>query len=211
MTAMICSQCGAGLTGSAVECDYCGTVYERKDARPGRGQKPDCPRCHQALRSKTISGVRIAHCKRCAGMWVPHDAMPALLSLRKNKSRKLHALNHSYKKHGAFSRDARPSSLQRDVAPARCPACHHSMRLESVTRDGAIYLDVCNDHGCWFDQSELRALMDRSARDMLRRTSGGRRQVVPRESRSGDWDDVSAYFLFHAIGNIVEEAFDFFD
>ncbi len=208
---MLCSQCGAGLTGNVSECTYCGTVYNHKASPRRGGQKPDCPRCHQALVARSVANVQIAHCKRCAGLWIPHDRMHSLLALRKKKAHKFYKLNHADKKRRSFARDARPHSLQHDVAPARCPACHHSMRLEPVNRNGSIYLDICDDHGTWFDESELRALLDQQARESLRRTAGGRRKVVPRESRSGEWDEIGAAFLVYAIGDVVGDLFDLFD
>lgn len=212
MKALLCSQCGAGMTGNAVDCTYCGTTHDRKNVSTGRGQKPDCPRCDQALASKTVSDIRIAHCKRCTGLWIPHDVMHELLALNKKNSKKLHALNRSDKSVMNYLRKARSASLQRDVAPAHCPSCQTTMRLESVMPNGSIYIDVCDDHGTWFDQAELRALQNRGARESLRRTAMGQsRAAGQHQSRSSDMDVISAAFLFEAVSHVAEDLFDIFD
>lgn len=213
MSALVCSQCGAGLAPNATECSYCGTAYAaRRDTR-GAPRQHDCPRCHVALTPKRFARARVGYCRRCAGFWVPHDAMHQLLSLKKKDGRKLATLNDARRKGSKFKRRLRPGTARHDAAPARCPACHHSMRLQPATRDQGVYIDICDDHGTWFDRSELATINDRYARDTLRRSAGGRDSGYRDRgyASDSDWSVGGGLYLLGAVVELIGEGLDFLD
>lgn len=208
---MVCSQCGAGLTGNATECSYCGTGFDRGDGAGGRfSRQPDCPRCHQALIPKSLSNVRVSACRKCDGLWISHDAMDGVLSLKKKHSKRLASMNKADKSASKFRRRGNPGSVRGDVTPAKCPACHHAMRLQPADRGSGIYLDICDDHGTWFDRAELRAIESRYARETLRRSAGGRYEGARSSSDTSDLAVGAGFYLMGAVVDLIGD-FDFFD
>lgn len=139
--------------------------------------------------------------------------MHSLLTLKKKHSRRLAALNDAGKKRGKFARRMRPGGARNDAAPARCPACHQSMFLQPATRDQAVYIDICNDHGTWFDRSELATLGDRYARETLRRSAGGRDLGYRHAESSTDWvgNTYGGLYLLGAVVELIGDSFDFLD
>ena len=48
-----------------------------------------------------------------------------------------------------------------DGGPRLCPVCQAELTL---AKDGKIEIDVCEEHGVWLDQGELKAITDRVQR-----------------------------------------------
>lgn len=109
-----------------------------------------CPACGEPL---TLTPLRwVVHaCNACGGVWADTAAAERvatvvdreLLAVAKNAA--LHA-DHEER----LSGEIRPSIPN---APARrCPACDGEL---ARTRRGGVTLDVCAEHGTWFDRDEL--------------------------------------------------------
>jgi len=68
-----------------------------------------------------------------------------------------------------------------------CPICAHVM---ATRKEGAITVDVCEDHGIWLDKGELEAVRS-AARDFQRRRDESSARAASRDS----WADTLFPFL----------------
>jgi Zn-finger nucleic acid-binding protein len=105
-----------------------------------------CPRCDSPLFEGRASDVVLLGCGECAGIWLDNES--AQLAL-KSMDRRITELSQraSSHAHAAPAKDAR----------IHCPACKKSM--PRVSRSG-VDLDVCIEHGTWFDRGELVQIIE---------------------------------------------------
>ncbi len=135
------------LPGSQVLCS-CGFMIavpaspgpSARAAAPAAPRPPACPRCAAALvQVATIDGVSAHACPECGGVFADRAVVTAISS-------------------GALALDHAPSAPARRVdtsGPVKCPVCDELMtRLDYGKRSGVI-VDLCIDHGTWFDADEI--------------------------------------------------------
>ncbi len=106
-------------------------------------ERPMCLRCSDsALSAVESSGVTRQRCSRCDGTWIADDQLGQLLvQLGLEPDEPLGPLGG-------------PSTL-------RCPVCRTTM-VEEVAygEPPSATVDVCPDHGAWFDGAELQAVIE---------------------------------------------------
>jgi Zn-finger nucleic acid-binding protein len=100
-----------------------------------------CPRCNAALYAGQAPDVTLYGCGLCGGIWLDNDGTRT--ALRGLSPDALQLLNR-------VTTNAR-SDTNRELAVA-CPACGKA--LERQTRPEAV-IDICAEHGTWFDRHEL--------------------------------------------------------
>lgn len=113
-----------------------------------------CLRCTDvALSPIEIAGVARHTCSRCDGMWIADDQLGNMMvTLGLEPDEPLGPLGE-------------PSAL-------RCPVCRTQMVEEhAYGRPPPVPVDVCPDHGAWFDRFELQHVV---ARLHLERADRGR-------------------------------------
>ena len=165
-----CPECGAPLSPaaatSAVVCVQCGTtsqpapkgperivqtiVVERVVVRDGEGRAAAvtaCPRCQVGLFGVKAKDIAVQGCGVCGGIWLDNagsiaitqhvDPQISVLAARAEQNAAMHV---------------RPGDEKLD-----CPVCHQTMRRVNAAR--LADLDVCAEHGTWFDPGELRRVM----------------------------------------------------
>jgi Zn-finger nucleic acid-binding protein len=87
-------------------------------------------------------------CVRCGGLFVAH---PTLAKIVEDRERS-----------GALPvPDARPFEFAKkpladvDVRYVKCPLCHQQMNRANFGKRSGVVVDVCKQHGTWFDAGEL--------------------------------------------------------
>jgi Zn-finger nucleic acid-binding protein/Zn finger protein HypA/HybF involved in hydrogenase expression len=167
MSSPTCSRCGApiALADEAVTCPYCGAVNApapkevmvavpvqiiQNVVRPGDAgiRELRCPRCKKKLVGVKVEGVELDGCPGCGGIWIDNASAAAILAAPKAVFSEL----ASRAGRNAVSSGV-PVTLVRPAC-ASCPAI-----LDRVEVRGVI-LDVCAEHGTWFDAYELATLTD---------------------------------------------------
>jgi Zn-finger nucleic acid-binding protein len=162
-----CSNCGAPLAGAPdarVVCAFC----HREDA-PAPKEVPvpvpvqvvntvvqvvgspseapvelRCPHCRTRLVTVRASDVDLSGCGRCGGIWVDNASARRVLATPDRIFGEL-ADRAGQNARGSTPRAERPT----------CPSC--PAVLDKVSAHG-IELDVCAEHGTWFDRFELSRL-----------------------------------------------------
>jgi Zn-finger nucleic acid-binding protein len=85
--------------------------------------------------------VVIERCGSCKGCFVDHAAMHRLVAARAAW--------------GAVRRTGHAPPRNDEDRRLKCPECGKVMRLCPFAHGSAVIIDVCDDHGTWFDALEL--------------------------------------------------------
>jgi Zn-finger nucleic acid-binding protein/DNA-directed RNA polymerase subunit RPC12/RpoP len=166
--ALDCSKCGAPVLhdqpGQAVPCTFCGTMVTRPvqkvvervvervvvaatapaGARPAKpGEAMMCPRCQLPLFRGQDDSVILHGCGRCGGIWLDNASGQALVKRSETSTIEL------VERAGARARfDAERHP------PVACPVCAAACARVVLDKGDAV-VDVCGEHGTWFDRYEL--------------------------------------------------------
>lgn len=96
-------------------------------------------------------------CPRCGGMFVPRDALAEILC--------------NAEASGALpAGPAKWSGETGDVRYVPCPQCHASMNRVNFGKVSGVIVDVCRQHGTWFDAGELTRVVAFASSGGLTRT-----------------------------------------
>ena len=146
----MCPRCGAplppGATHESVTCAFCGTTSAVADlANEAQRSNLVCPRCEQKLFFGDAEGVTLAGCGVCGGIWLDNEAAQKVT-------------HHYSERVVEMATRASESAHQKpDVrAAAKCAQCRAEMARRTF---GQVSVDVCAEHGTWFDAGELSALV----------------------------------------------------
>lgn len=158
-----CPACLALVPSGARHCPACGKlVGERVDtAAPPLA----CPACRGALGAVRAGEVPLRPCLGCGGIWVARQDFEALARTRESRDVFLGS--------PLGQAPATPTAVDpTEVRYRPCPACGRFMNRMNYARISGVILDSCRDDGLWFDQDELRKVvqfietggLDRAAR-----------------------------------------------
>ena len=156
----VCPKCLARVSDTAKYCQHCATELTGEHVVEDFSQLA-CPLCGpQRLLSNRRLGqeqVSVLECSICAGLWLGSDAFERL---RKR------VLSETAEERALLRHKPQPSQLRRQVGPMYRPCiyCGKSMNRQQYARRSGVIIDVCRDHGIWFDARELQQILDWTAR-----------------------------------------------
>ncbi len=177
----VCPHCFARVSDGARFCHHCGTgLVPELDA--GENTKLLCPACqdgHQlASRRLGEEQVTVLECGRCAGFWTGHEAFRELVERAKSEALPAGTIPETPRDEAA--KFALPAALATQTGPQRgsfyrpCVVCGRLTNRVNYGHASGVIVDICRDHGIWFDADEL-------ARVLAWLRAGGDRQVIPAE------------------------------
>jgi Zn-finger nucleic acid-binding protein len=138
-----CTRCGRMYPAGAARCPRCPTADEH-DARGGK-----CPRCGNDLQPEKMSDVTVDRCRGCRGLWFDGDEVE-------------HAIDATTK--GVSTPEASsmrsglpqtPTQVEDDVRYLACVRCRELMARRQAAPRAGVVIDVCRNHGVWFDANEF--------------------------------------------------------
>jgi Zn-finger nucleic acid-binding protein len=165
--ARACPHCDVEL--ASVRCSHCFALHfpgSRFCARCGRELEPEplldatdapCPRCEKPLRvaasgspmAEKLEGLALFHeCIGCGGVFLDSASLERVFSPESLGFPQSVALGHAVP-------TARAPSAPDVVRYLNCPVCNRLMNRVNFGRHSGIIVDVCKDHGTWFDAGEL--------------------------------------------------------
>jgi Zn-finger nucleic acid-binding protein len=122
-----------------------------------------CPRCSTGLEAEIVGAVAVQRCARCGGLWLDLETFRAICERDAGTAAERGA-GAAGPGGGATGRSA-PAGGAAGAATgggrARqlpCPVCAELMNRVNFARVSGVVLDVCRQHGAWFDAGELRAV-----------------------------------------------------
>lgn len=173
--ALNCPQCGAGAPANATVCPFCsvklatiacpgcfGMVFlgshhcqhcGAKVQEPRRREGPawKCPRGCGNLRAMTLGHTNFDECPTCAGLWLETPVFEQLAA--KQEQQAAFVLTPIARSSTAGT----PSTETVRYAP--CPECRKLMNRRNFAKSSGVIIDLCADHGVWFDADELRRVI----------------------------------------------------
>ena len=148
LATVACPACFALVPLSASHCQCCGAALA-----PRQSPTPDgasCPACAKPLVLARVGDLEVRECHACGGLWLDRAVFEQLGTSRERQGAVL----------GALPAPTAPPTVSLEVVQYRpCPACHQRMNRVNYARRSGVVLDVCKDHGIWFDQDELRRVL----------------------------------------------------
>jgi len=216
--ALSCPNCGAGVASDRTLCEFCKTrlktvgcakclglmfvgsrfcghcgaaaasVEVTLDSNPG-----ECPRCRKPLENLQIGATSIRGCTVCDGLWVGVNTFENVCADREKQAAVL----------GFFdNRTVRGQSFTK-VTYVPCPDCKQLMNRNNFARASGVIVDICKQHGVWFDADELSSVIEfiqKGGMDLARQREKNQieidrdwlkseqRRHSAGDNRSGTWD-----------------------
>ena len=148
LATVACPSCYALMPLSASHCPSCGA---RAAARgPLTPDGAPCPACAKPLARAMVGELPMQECLSCGGLWLDREAFERLGESRERQGAVLGALPGG---------PARVEALPESVKYRPCPACGQLMNRLNYAKRSGVVLDVCKEHGLWFDRDELRRVL----------------------------------------------------
>ena len=111
------------------------------------------------MTSRRIGEVTVLECDHCAGLWLGTESFKQLIERASDEAVELDRL--------FTSAQARPANLDLPEEKARgqwryrnCVVCGNMMHRRNYGRRSGVIIDICKDHGIWFDAEELPRILD---------------------------------------------------
>jgi Zn-finger nucleic acid-binding protein len=144
-----------------------------------------CPRCDTPL--VALGGAPVHLCRECAGVWFGKARYQGVLD----------ELSVGVRTLLAKRADVVAAEINHAM-PVDCPACSTELTRRRVT-DRSIEIDVCKEHGIWFDRGELNRVST-----WVYEKREGDSDDGETSSDSGEWFARGAYGVARALGAVLE-------
>ena len=141
----VCPGCLARVSDKARYCHHCATLLS-VEAVAGAETTHLCPLCmDRPLATRRLESIQVSalECQVCAGLWIGIESFYDFLVAEQSGNRGA-TVSHRIP-------EVQPPNAKR-YRP--CPICTKLMTFHCIKGSGII-LDVCGEHGLWFDCEEL--------------------------------------------------------
>jgi Zn-finger nucleic acid-binding protein len=147
LATVACPACYGMIFVGAKFCSHCGVKVSRRDGVADSERA--CPRCRTATRAVRIGSTDLRECPRCEGIWADTETLQQICTDREQQAALL----------GVAAPVPVPTKLE-TVSYVPCPVCKQLMHRVNFARCSNVVVDVCKQHGTWFDKNELRRIVD---------------------------------------------------
>jgi Zn-finger nucleic acid-binding protein len=131
-------------------CSHCGARAERKELDGAPSQR--CPRCRVDMIAAVIGGTSLRECPHCEGIWAEAASLQQICADKEKQSAVLGMANPMP--------DSADGTLEKNIRYVPCPVCSKLMNRVNFAHCSHVVVDVCNQHGTWFDKDELRRIVE---------------------------------------------------
>ena len=175
--ALNCPNCGAAVSSDTTQCKFChsrlktmacpsclGLMFLGSRHCPRCGIKAvfpeissesdlgNCPRCKVKLNALQIGEVYLRECMKCDGLWIDAGTFENVCANRESQVTVL-----SWIKTKNHTVENQPP-LKINYVP--CPECQQLMNRNNFARSSGVIIDICKQHGVWFDAEELPQIIE---------------------------------------------------
>ena len=126
-------------------CPRCGADAARTEQGAVADRK--CPRCTKALMLVQIGPMPLDECDDCQGIWLDVVQFTRVCADQESQASVIQ-----------WHTSAAPSlaTPRADIIKyLACPQCRKLMNRMNFSKMSGVIIDVCHDHGTWFDRDEL--------------------------------------------------------
>jgi Zn-finger nucleic acid-binding protein len=161
--ATCCEHCGARLATVACPscfgmmfagqqfCPHCGAKANRQDAAEPPQAEP-CPRCRTIMEAVVIGGSNVRECPRCEGIWTDAETLRQICADLEKQAAVLGLPTQLPPNEGV--------EIEKQIRYLPCPVCGDMMNRVNFANFSGVIVDVCRQHGTWFDCDELRRIVE---------------------------------------------------
>jgi Zn-finger nucleic acid-binding protein len=145
---MACQSCFGLMFIGSQHCSHCGEKTVRAEAIPEK-KSGDCPRCKIKLNSLQIEDISLLECQKCGGFWSDADTFENICAEKESQANVLFFV--------------RNKQFPKNIIPINyvpCPDCKQLMNRNNFARSSGVILDICKQHGVWFDAEELPKIIE---------------------------------------------------
>jgi Zn-finger nucleic acid-binding protein len=148
LATVACPSCFGMMFIGSKHCPRCGAAAvapesANVEARP-------CPRCRMEMNSIVIGATPLSECSRCEGLWVDVRSFEKICADREQQSAVLGTATPASTVDGNISK----------VKYVPCPECSQLMNRMNFARCSGVIVDICKNHGTWFDRDELSRIIE---------------------------------------------------
>lgn len=199
-----CDHCGARLATVACPkcfgmmfigekfCSHCGAKAERTEVTDAAPEL--CPHCKVNMDAVVIGKSHVRECSKCEGIWVDAESLREICEDREEQAVVL----------GMASHVPEPESL--DIAKVQylpCPVCKELMNRVNFANCSHVVVDVCREHGTWFDHDDLRHIVEFIQAGGM--TQARQREIdeLEAERRRASWQSYGGTDLGAGLGSVL--------
>lgn len=172
--ALNCPNCGAGALSDSILCDFCQSRLKTvacsscyglmflgsnhcshcgKKTLPvesgTKGKRGLCPRCKIELNMLHIGDLALGECQQCGGWWSDAETFENICAEKEIQGHVLFFVENKQ-----FPKQTIPINY------VPCPDCKNLMNRNNFARSSGVILDICKQHGVWFDAEELPKIIE---------------------------------------------------
>jgi Zn-finger nucleic acid-binding protein len=148
LATLACPRCFGMVGIHASHCPRCGAAIQRAEAT---ATALACPGCKAPLQATSVGGVGLDQCHACGGVWVGQHNFEQIAADRAERGEVL----------GSLPGEGPKVPAQLGAVHYRpCPRCGKLMNRINYAHISGVVLDVCKDHGLWFDKDKLREVLE---------------------------------------------------
>src|SRR5262249_10356041 len=139
-----------------------------------------CQDGHRLVSRQIGDHVTVLECGRCAGFWMGHEVFRRQVELARSDALPAGTLMDT--PHRVAAKVGLPAAWcagGRGSFSRPCPVCRELMNRRNYGQDSGVILDICKEHGVWFDADEL-------ARILAWIRAGGGREPSPEKGPSAE-------------------------
>ncbi len=125
--------------------------------------------------------IQIAECEHCEGFWVDANSLSNIYAERERQAAVLSLVSEKVPEVQAIEA----------VRYVPCPECRGLMHRVNFAGCSGVVVDVCKNHGTWFDRDELRRIVEFIQRGGL--DEARERKVRELESRARKAQEAGAH------------------
>jgi len=130
-------------------CGHCGAEAVAAEVS-ATNQSGKCPRCSISLQTLTIDKISFNECARCGGIWSDAETFEKICLDRDERSAAL----------AYFGERPQVSDSKIPIRYVACPECKQLMNRSNFARSSGVIVDLCKEHGVWFDAGELPKIVE---------------------------------------------------
>jgi len=149
LATVACPSCFAMMFLGSKHCQRCGAAAAVPEVKDAKDRK--CPRCKNEMILVTIGSTAVLECERCLGLWLDVSSFEKICADREQQSAVL-----------GFASQA-PATAAYETSKVNyvpCPDCSQLMNRMNFARCSGVIVDICKQHGTWFDRDELSRIVE---------------------------------------------------
>jgi len=148
LAVVACPSCFGMVFAGAKFCSHCGAAISRTEVPTNI--KELCPRCRVNLEAVLIGKTNLLECPKCQGIWADTDSLQKIYADREEQAAVL----------GTAAPLPQETGFETNFHYVPCPVCNKLMNRVNFAHCSHVIVDVCREHGTWFDKDELRRIVE---------------------------------------------------